>query len=219
MTNNIRNIWAIGRNYGAHAKELGNSLPEKPLVFLKAGSSALESGQTLALPPWSSQIHHEVELALEFGPDLSNPFPIVRGLVAVDLTARDIQDEAKKKGLPWTQAKSFKGACLLGSRFDVKTTPENLSLILTVNGERRQHGHIRDMIFPIPVLVKHVLEYFPVCPGDLLLTGTPSGVGPLEDGDELVVEIPEVRSQGRWNIKRSPAPHAALQRTPPNTRT
>lgn len=210
---NIRNIWAIGRNYGAHAKELGNALPEKPLVFLKAGSCALASDETLVLPPWSSQIHHEVELALEFGPDLTADLPIVAGRVAVDLTARDVQDEAKKKGLPWTQAKSFKGACLLGSRFDVKTTPENLSLQLTVNGERRQHGHIRDMIFPIPALVRHVLEHFPVCPGDLLLTGTPSGVGPLEHGDVLEVEIPEVRSQGRWNIKRSTA-----SQTGPNTR-
>ena len=197
----IRNIWAIGRNYGAHAKELGNSVPDKPLVFLKAGSSALTSGKTLELPVWSYQVHHEVELALRFGPHLD----IVSACVSVDLTARDIQDEAKKKGLPWTQAKSFKGACLLGNFFDVKNISEldNLSLILTVNGEKRQQGYVYDMIFQPELLVKYVVETFPVCEGDLLLTGTPSGVGPLVDGDELEVSIPG-RSQGRWNIKRTP---------------
>jgi acylpyruvate hydrolase len=195
----IRNIWAIGRNYGAHAKELGNAVPEKPLVFLKAGSCALESGKPVYLPNWSKQIHHEVELALEFNDVLQ----IQKARVAVDLTARDIQDDAKKQGLPWTQAKSFKGACLLGSRFDVRTLSEleSLSLELLVNGERRQYGHVKDMIFPIDVLVQTVLEFFPVCPGDLLLTGTPSGVGPLEDADELEVFIPG-RSQGQWSIKR-----------------
>ncbi|MEQ1875627.1 MAG: fumarylacetoacetate hydrolase family protein [Bdellovibrionia bacterium] len=196
----IRNIWCIGRNYGAHAKELGNAVPDKPLVFLKAGSCALETGETFELPAWSYQVHHEVELALRFDDRLQ----IGSACVAVDLTARDIQDEAKKKGLPWTQAKSFRGACLIGNFFDVKNISEldNLGLLLTVNGEKRQQGHVYDMIFQPSLLAKHVADMFPVCPGDLLLTGTPSGVGPLEDGDELEVSIPG-RSQGRWTIKRS----------------
>src|SRR5687768_621050 len=101
----IQNIWCIGRNYGAHAKELGNAIPEKPLVFLKAGSCVVESGKSFELPSWSYQIHHEVELALRFDKDLN----ISSACVAIDLTARDLQDDAKKKGLPWTQAKSFRG--------------------------------------------------------------------------------------------------------------
>lgn len=196
----IQNIWCIGRNYGAHAKELGNAIPETPLVFLKAGSCVVETGNTFELPSWSKVIHHEVELALRFDKNLK----IGSACVAIDLTARDVQDEVKKKGLPWTQAKSFRGACLIGDFFEIKSLSEldSLTLMLTVNGEKRQHGHVNDMIFHPEILVNHVLDIFPVAPGDLLLTGTPAGVSALESGDEIEAEIVG-RSKGKWTAKRS----------------
>jgi acylpyruvate hydrolase len=196
----IRNIWAVGRNYGAHAKELGNSIPTSPLIFLKAGSCAIDTGQEVELPKWSKDVHHEVELALFFNDKLE----VDRACAAVDLTARDVQEELKKKSHPWTLAKSFKGACLVGSFFQVKSLEEltTLELELKVNGVTKQKGPTSDMIFSPKVLIETVLDLFPVCSGDLLLTGTPAGVGPVKPGDFLEVGVTG-RSIGRWSFKKS----------------
>lgn len=190
MTKEIHNIWAVGRNYADHAKELGNLAPapaDKPMIFLKAGSSIVANGETFHLPPYSKDVHHEVEVALQFGDDFK-----WRALsIAIDLTARDLQNELKSKGHPWTLAKSFRESCLLGPLvpFDRSIDPQNLNFSLHINGELRQSGHTGEMIHSVEKLRLYVLEHFPVAPGDLLLTGTPAGVGPVKPGDVLEARL------------------------------
>lgn len=187
----IRNIWAIGRNYADHAKELGNEVPtaasSEPMIFLKAGSSAVLDNAEFSLPAWSTEVHHEVELALRFGDDLK----IHQAAVALDLTERALQTKLKAKGSPWTLAKSFTDSCPLSGFFVVNSLDElrDLEISLRVNSELRQKGRTSQMIFPLEAQIEYVLKHFPVCPGDLLLTGTPSGVAALQRGDLLVAEI------------------------------
>lgn len=187
----IRNIWAVGRNYAEHAKELGNAVPSKdssaPLIFLKAGSCATFSQKEMHLPEGTSELHHEVELCLQF----DDKFEIKKACVAIDLTDRAKQNTLKAAGHPWTLAKSFKEACPLSDFFPVTNLAElqNLELRLWVNGELRQSGSTKDMIFSIPTMIDYVRYHFPVEPQDLLLTGTPSGVGPLKKGDTVKAEI------------------------------
>lgn len=193
----IRNIWAIGRNYSEHAKELGNSVPTSPMVFLKAGSTAVFSGE-IELPAWIQDVHHEVELGLIFDETLQ----ISRACLALDLTERKRQNEARDNGTPWTLAKSFTASCPLSAPFDFASLEElqNLDLELKINGEVRQVGNTQQMIFHIPTLVDYVRNHFPVCPGDLLLTGTPSGVGPIHRGDFVEAQISGKVSH-RWIVK------------------
>lgn len=194
----IRNIWCVGRNYADHAKELGNEVPTKPLIFLKAGSSASVNSNEIILPEWVTEVHHEVEIALKF----SNYLHIIEGAIALDLTERSKQNEAKKAGQPWTLAKSFKEACPVSAFFQIKKLEElnDLPLRLYVNDELRQDGNTAQMIFGFEQLVEHVKEIFPVCPNDLLLTGTPAGVGPIQRGDKLRAEIPGLLTHS-WNVK------------------
>ncbi|MDG0817796.1 fumarylacetoacetate hydrolase family protein [Bdellovibrio svalbardensis] len=183
----IQNIWAVGRNYAEHAKELGNEVPTEPLVFLKAGSCATLAAKEIHLPTWGTDIHHEVELALQFDDNLQ----IDEACVALDLTERAKQAQLKAKGQPWTLAKSFKEACPLSGFFTVNDLEElkALDIILKVNGDIRQKGNTNQMIFTLEALIDFVRQHFPVMPGDLLLTGTPAGVGPLKAGDVAEAEI------------------------------
>jgi acylpyruvate hydrolase len=194
----IRNIWCVGRNYAEHAHELGNSVPTTPLIFLKAGSCAVIAKSEFHLPEWAEDIHHEVELVLQFGPKLL----IDRACVGLDLTERKKQGELKAKGQPWTLAKSFKESCPLSSFFPVKNVQElaDLSLALRVNGETRQDSLTSQMVFPLEQLIDYVCRHFPVCEGDLLMTGTPSGVGPLKKGDQVEAEIAGKVSHS-WLVK------------------
>lgn len=197
MSQQIRNIWAIGRNYAEHAKELGNEVPTEPLIFLKAGSTAVMNSDTFSMPPWTMDVHHEVELALRFDENLK----IHQAAVALDLTERTLQAKLKAKGSPWTLAKSFTNSCPLSDFFTVHSLDElkALEITLTVNGELRQKGHTSQMIFSLEKQIEYVLSHFPVCPGDVLLTGTPSGVAALKRGDELVAEI-HGKIQKRWRV-------------------
>jgi acylpyruvate hydrolase len=179
----IRNIWAVGRNYADHAKELDNQIPTEPLIFLKAGSCAF-FGSEISLPAWTEEVHHEVELALKFGDDLSiNAYGL-----ALDLTERKIQTHMKSLGQPWTLAKSFTNSCPITQFHSVHDLNElkDLPLSLIVNGEVKQNGTTADMIFSLERLLEFIKTRFPVCPGDLLLTGTPAGVGPLRRGDKVL---------------------------------
>ncbi|WP_373999245.1 fumarylacetoacetate hydrolase family protein [Bdellovibrio bacteriovorus] len=184
----IQNIWAVGRNYAEHAKELGNEVPTEPLLFLKAGSCATLASKDLHLPSWKNELHYETELALQFDDNLQ----IDAACIALDLTDREKQNQLKAKGQPWTLAKSFKGACPLSEFFPVSDLEElrNLDIILKVNGELRQQGNTSQMIFGFEHLLQFVRTHFPVMPGDLLLTGTPPGVGAFKKGDLLEAEIP-----------------------------
>ncbi|HVK60854.1 MAG TPA: fumarylacetoacetate hydrolase family protein [Bdellovibrionales bacterium] len=197
----IRNIWAIGRNYGAHAKELGNAVPEKdsdPMVFLKAGSSIVENGGAIRLPSFTDDIHHECEVALVFGADLQ--FSHIT--VALDLTARDTQHKLKSAGHPWTLAKSFKDSTALGPLvpLDKKVDLQGLKFGLTVNGETRQTGTTSDMIHSAEKLRRYVIDRFPVVEGDLLLTGTPTGVARIQSGDQMAAQIEGI-VQANWSVR------------------
>lgn len=199
----IRNIWGIGRNYAKHAAELNNPIPEEPLVFLKAGSCASVNSTDIVLPWWVKEVHHEVELALKLNYDLR----VLEGAVALDLTERQLQNKAKEKGLPWTAAKSFPNACAVSSFFTLRHFEEiyESKIHLWVNDELRQSGVIKDMLTPLPKLVKYVVDYYPVCAGDLILTGTPAGVGPMKAGDKLKAQI-EGHITHLWNVLQDAPP-------------
>ena len=155
-------------------------------------------------------MHHEIELALKFGPSLN----ILEGAVALDLTERHLQNELKKAGHPWTLAKSFSEACAVSAFFTIKNLDDlkDLPLRLWVGDELRQNGRTSQMIFDLPTLVDYVLSRFPVCPGDLLLTGTPAGVGPLRDGDQVKAQI-EGMATHVWKVAKE-TPPAARQECP-----
>ena len=180
----IQNVWCVGRNYAEHAKELGNAVPTEPLFFLKAGST-VTTEEILSLPDWIEDLHHELEIAFRFGEDLR--FSHV-GL-ALDLTERTLQSQLKSKGQPWTLAKSFTGSCPLSEMKPLPASVSEWGLRLKINGELRQDGKSSQMLFTPEVLREFALRHFPVVPGDLLLTGTPPGVGPLAKGDRLEAEL------------------------------
>lgn len=205
LQKNIQNIWAIGRNYADHAKELGNSIPQEPLIFLKSGATILTSGQSLSLPPHSQNVHHEVEMAIQLGEDLQ-PANVA---IALDLTARDLQEELKKKAHPWTLAKSFIHSTPLGTFTSIKNCRDlsKLRLQLLVNGEIRQQGSTSQMIFSTESILEYLKPRVPLCPGDLLLTGTPQGVGAIQKDDELRAQLLDengkILSEGLWTVQRN----------------
>jgi 2-keto-4-pentenoate hydratase/2-oxohepta-3-ene-1,7-dioic acid hydratase in catechol pathway len=187
-------IICVGRNYREHVKELGNELPAEPLLFFKPPSSLLGCGGTVQLPAASERVDFEGELGLVIGRRTRNFAPhagwenVVRGLTLVnDISARDLQ----KKDGQWTRAKGFDTFCPVGPIVsDALDLNAGLTLETRVNGELRQRGSTADFIFSIPQLLSYISAAFTLEPGDLILTGTPSGVGPLSPGDRVEVSIP-----------------------------
>ncbi|KAH3789980.1 acylpyruvase FAHD1, mitochondrial-like [Dreissena polymorpha] len=197
-----RKIVAVGRNYRAHALELGNQVPTKPILFLKPTSSYITEGEKIKIPVGCSSLHHEVELGIVIGKPGSRiseqeAMNHVAGYVlALDMTARDFQDEAKKKGQPWSLAKGFDTSCPVSSFIEKKslTAPENTRLWLKVNDAIKQDGNTKDMIFSIPFLVSYISTYFKLEEGDVILTGTPEGVGPVCEGDVIQAGLGDIVS-------------------------
>jgi len=191
---NPTKIICVGRNYREHVSELGNELPAEPLIFFKPLSSLLRPGGTVLLPPASQRVDFEGELALVIGRRARHLKPeddwreVVRGFtLANDITARDLQ----KKDTQWTRAKGFDTFCPVGPMVsDEMDVDAGVTIETRVNGELRQHGCTRDFIFPVPALLSYITAAFTLEPGDLILTGTPSGVGPLAAGDCVEVSIP-----------------------------
>lgn len=179
-------IWAIGRNYKDHALEMKAELPKEPLVFLKS-EGGLSTDNSVLIPSFTKDLQHEIELAVRLGP-LLIPSEVA---LAIDLTARDIQSELKAKGLPWALAKSFKNSCPVSPwiPFESHEWFSSLQFSLAVNGQKRQQGKVKDMIFELSELIAFLNEKFPVTPGDIILTGTPAGVGSLKSGDHLNASI------------------------------
>ena len=188
-------IIGIGRNYKKHAEELKNELPEEPLMFFKPPSSLLDPGGTVQLPPESARVDHEGELAVVIGRRVrrvpaSEAWQAIFGYsIARDVTARDLQTKDKQ----WARAKGFDTFCPIGPSvvpLEALSAPrERLRLELAVNGQTRQDAPTSDMIFDIPTLVAFASNAFTLEPGDVILTGTPEGVGPLADGDAVSVRI------------------------------
>ena len=196
----IGKILCIGRNYADHIKELGNETPERPVIFMKPATCVIGEGEQIVIPPYSQDCHHEAELALLIGTGgkeipAGEAMGHVAGFgVAIDLTLRDVQAEQKKKGLPWEIAKGFDTACPLSSFVPAAsvTNPQDLRITLSVNGEPRQDGSTALMIHRMPELISYISSIFTLEPGDLILTGTPAGVGPIKSGDRVVAEIAQV---------------------------
>lgn len=184
-------IVCIGRNYSEHAKELGHELPKEPLFFLKPPSSIIAGGAAIELPPQSQQVEHEGEIGLIIGKRLRNASPrdaaaSIRAIVALnDVTARDLQ----RKDSQWTRAKGFDTFCPIGEAGGVPNDLSSLTVVTRVNGEERQRGSAREMIFSIPDLLAYVSNVMTLEADDIVATGTPAGVGILKPGDEVEVEI------------------------------
>ncbi|MBT1074986.1 fumarylacetoacetate hydrolase family protein [Geobacter grbiciae] len=196
----IGKILCIGRNYAEHIKELGNETPDAPVIFTKPATSVIGDGDAIVIPPYSRDCHHEAELAVLIG-TAGKDISVERALkhvagygIAIDLTLRDVQAELKKKGLPWDIAKGFDTACPLSPFVpaDRVADPQDLRIILTVNGETRQDGSTSLMIHTVREIISHMSGIFTLEPGDVILTGTPAGVSPIVSGDRLVAEIPGV---------------------------
>jgi 2-keto-4-pentenoate hydratase/2-oxohepta-3-ene-1,7-dioic acid hydratase in catechol pathway len=184
-------IVCVGRNYVEHARELGNEVPKVPLIFMKPSSSIIANGATIVLPPQSTQVEHEAELVAVIGKrgrhiTAENAKKHILGYtIGNDVTARDLQ----KTDNQWTRAKGFDTFCPFGPWIDTEFDPSDAVVTCRVNGQMRQMASTRDMVFNIGVLVAFISSIMTLEPGDLIFTGTPSGVGELKDGDEVSVEI------------------------------
>ncbi|MCE8018333.1 fumarylacetoacetate hydrolase family protein [Halomonas sp. MCCC 1A17488] len=186
-------IVCVGRNYADHAKELNNPIPSEPLLFIKPATSAASFDRPIEAPFARGEVHFEAELALLIGERLTHATTeeaerAVVGIgLALDLTLRDVQARLKEKGQPWEVAKAFDGACPLSDFLPLSRVPNwsALSFTLELNGELRQRGEGADMLFPVPTLVAEMSRHFTLEPGDVVLTGTPAGVGELPRGANL----------------------------------
>jgi 2-keto-4-pentenoate hydratase/2-oxohepta-3-ene-1,7-dioic acid hydratase in catechol pathway len=186
----VGTIWCIGRNYAEHAKELGSEIPAAPVVFLKPASALLFDGGVLRLPSDSRRVDHEVELVVAAGLSLMMA-------VGVDFTARDIQEESKKKGLPWTSAKGRPGFAAVGN-FIPLTLPSELEL--SVDGKVRQRGNTKDMLFSVEKLIEHLDRTYGLSEGDIIFTGTPAGVAPVAAGERIEASLNGEASRLRLTV-------------------
>lgn len=191
-------IFAIGRNYAEHIKELNNERPDEPVIFTKPDTAVIKNNGPFYYPEFSKDIHHEVELVLRIskeGKNIQEKFASkyydAIG-VGIDFTARDLQQKAKEKGLPWDIAKGFNGSAPVSDTFkpvsdfnDLK----NINFSLTINGELRQQGNTSLMLFDFDYIISYLSKFFTLRTGDLIFTGTPKGVGPVKVGDRLAAFI------------------------------
>ena len=184
-------IVAVGLNYRDHAEELGMTLPEEPLLFLKPPSSIIGPDEEIALPDMSSRVDYEAELGVVIGQKARNVAPedaskYILGYICLnDVTARDLQE----KDVQYTRAKSFDNFCPIGPWIKTELDPSDLEIQCILNGEVRQHSRTSEFIHPVPQLVSFISSIMTLEPGDIIATGTPKGVGPMKPGDEVVVKI------------------------------
>ena len=199
-------VVCVGKNYREHAAEMGGEAPEEPLLFLKPSTSVIGSGDPIDLPWQSEQVEHEGELAVVIG-RMCKDVPVDRVndvifgyTIANDVTARDLQ----KSDGQWTRAKGFDTFCPIGPWIQTVLNPADADITVTVNGEQRQHSGIDAMVHDVPALVAYVSSCMTLLPGDVILTGTPAGVGPLVAGDSVSVGITGIGTL--TNPVRSAAP-------------
>lgn len=184
-------VVGIGRNYAAHAAEMGNEVPEEPVVFLKPNTSVIGPGDPIVLPAYSTEVHHEAELAVvisrlcKFVPVEKAADVIFGYTVANDVTARDVQ----RTDGQWTRAKGFDTSCPLGPYLALDLDVSDLAVTARVDGELRQDGRTSDLVRSVPELIAYVSSIFTLLPGDVILTGTPAGVGPIDVGQRVEIEV------------------------------
>jgi 2-keto-4-pentenoate hydratase/2-oxohepta-3-ene-1,7-dioic acid hydratase in catechol pathway len=191
-------IFAIGRNYVEHIQELNNERPEEPVIFTKPDTALLKDNAPFYLPDFSKDVHHEVELVVRVckeGKNIDERFASryydAIG-IGIDFTARDLQQKAKEKGLPWDIAKGFNGSAPISAKFIPVTEfkdLKNISFSLEIDGQRRQQGNSSLMIFPFDYIISYLSRFFTLKTGDLIFTGTPKGVGPVRIGNRLAAFI------------------------------
>ncbi|CBL43999.1 4-hydroxyphenylacetate degradation bifunctional isomerase/decarboxylase [gamma proteobacterium HdN1] len=195
----VGKVVCVGRNYAAHAKELNNPVPESPIIFIKPATSIQPLSEPIRWPGGLGSCHHELEISILIGARVtkqsaSEVVGHIAGIgLGLDLTLRDLQNQLKAKGQPWELAKAFDGACPL-SGFVLPAEFRDLSniqLALRINGELRQQGNSSDMLTPITELIAYISQYITLEAGDVVLTGTPAGVGPFQSGDQLTLILDE----------------------------
>jgi 2-keto-4-pentenoate hydratase/2-oxohepta-3-ene-1,7-dioic acid hydratase in catechol pathway len=201
-------VVAIGKNYAAHAAELGGEVPEEPLMFLKPNTAVIGPGDQILYPPQSQRVDYEGELAVVIGRICRDVPPeqatdvILGYTIAIDVTARDLQ----KKDVQYTRAKGFDSFCPLGPWIETDLDPHDFAegrrVQTHLNGDLVQDGSTKDLIFDIPTLVAHVTSVMTLLPGDVILTGTPEGVGPMQPGDEVEVSIEGLGALTNTVVKR-----------------
>jgi 5-carboxymethyl-2-hydroxymuconate isomerase len=200
----VGKIVCIGRNYVDHIEELKNERPSAPMFFIKPATALVPIEDPIRIPSYSEKVRHELELALILNKKLvqceeEEVFPAVGGYAAaIDVTLQDVQDRCKEKGHPWEIAKGFDGSCPISEFMPASDVPNPQDLLITmrVNGKQRHNDSTKLMIWQIPAIVAAASQYFTLETGDIVLTGTPAGVGPLESGDHLEIEIEHV---GKFN--------------------
>jgi 2-keto-4-pentenoate hydratase/2-oxohepta-3-ene-1,7-dioic acid hydratase in catechol pathway len=187
-------IVGVGRNYADHAAEQGNAVPTSPMLFLKPNTAVIGPDDPIVLPPWSQEVHHEAELAVVIGKITKDVTPeralerVFGYTVANDVTARDVQRAEQL----WTRAKGFDGSCPLGPFLVPALDVDDLRVTARVNGETRQDARTSDMVFGVAELIASVSEVFTLLPGDVILTGTPAGVGEIRHADVVECEVEEI---------------------------
>ncbi|WP_283202008.1 fumarylacetoacetate hydrolase family protein [Acinetobacter haemolyticus] len=201
-------IVCVGRNYAEHAKELGNAVPDRPILFMKPPSSLATLAQGVAWNQALGECHYECEICLQIAHPLSQETDKNKALEAIgaitlglDLTLRDLQSELKNKGQPWERAKAFDGACILADWVEADEIGDlqELELVLMINGEQRQHGFSRDMLFDIGALLVEINQSFSLQAGDVIMTGTPAGVGALNPNDQLTMKLITQSGEYDWD--------------------
>lgn len=198
-------VVCVGRNYAEHAKELNNPVPSTPILFIKPATTVTPFADDIVLPEGKGDTHYEIELAILIGKPITNisadhasdnsiKDAIAGYGLALDLTLRDLQGELKAKGHPWEIAKSFDGACPLSVfiRPDAIHDDENIEFSLSIDGKLRQLGHTNEMITAVTPLIAYISQHFTLMPGDVVLTGTPAGVGQLLRGAKLAANLESV---------------------------
>ena len=193
----VRKILCLGRNYAEHAKEMNAPTPKQPVIFMKPSTAIINGDEKIIRPSISKEMHHEIELVVVISKDGNNipqekAYAHIAGYaVGLDMTLRDLQSDAKKQGLPWTLAKGFDTSAPLSDIAPISNipNPHSLRMICSVNGEVRQNGNTREMIFSIPHIIEYISKYISLEIGDLIFTGTPEGVSEVKPGDMIEAEI------------------------------
>ncbi len=196
----VGKILCLGRNYSAHAREMHAETPESPVIFLKPSTALLHEGGKIVIPSCSRDVHHEIEMVVAIGKDgkhisADRAFEYVSGYaVGLDMTLRDVQSEARKKGLPWSVAKGFDTSAPVSMFVHAKQVkdPHALEITLRVNGVVRQHSNTSKMMFRVEEMISYISSIFSLEAGDLIYTGTPEGVGGVVSGDLLEAELESV---------------------------
>ncbi|MBD8080415.1 fumarylacetoacetate hydrolase family protein [Cellulosimicrobium arenosum] len=198
-------VVAVGRNYADHAQEMGTDVPSRPLIFLKPNTSVVGPDDPIVLPDFSQEVSYEAELAVVIGrlakdvaPDAAASY-VLGYTVANDVTARD----AQRTDGQWARAKGFDSSCPLGPWIDTDLDPEDVGVRSRVNGEVKQDGRTRDMVFDVAYLVSYISEAMTLLPGDVILTGTPAGVGRIDVGDRVECEVEGIGVLGNPVVRRA----------------